>query len=240
MAKAKFYAVKEGRKKGIFLTWAECKSSISGYSGARFKSFPTCAEAEAFLDSTSSESCHTSFSPENLPENYAFVDGSFNPETFEYGYGGFLVSRGEKYVLQGSDFGELSSMRNVAGEIEGAMAAIVKAQELGITDLTIFYDYQGIAAWADGAWKTNKEGTKKYRDFVKKAREDMRIRFVKVAAHTGIEGNEKADRLAKEAVGLLDAEDEDSWEGISVNKEEFPDLERYYSFVHALSSEKST
>lgn len=32
---------------------------------------------------------------------YAFVDGSFNKATHTYGYGGFLVTEHEKYVLQG-------------------------------------------------------------------------------------------------------------------------------------------
>lgn len=47
MAKQKFYVVWEGNAPGIYLTWDECKKQVSGYSGARFKSFPTRAEAEA-------------------------------------------------------------------------------------------------------------------------------------------------------------------------------------------------
>lgn len=46
MAK-KFYVVWKGRKTGIFTTWAECKSLVDGFAGARYKSFPTQAEAEA-------------------------------------------------------------------------------------------------------------------------------------------------------------------------------------------------
>ncbi len=44
MAK-KFYAVKNGRKIGIFLTWNECKEQIDGFSSAVYKSFPTREEA---------------------------------------------------------------------------------------------------------------------------------------------------------------------------------------------------
>ena len=45
----KFYAVKKGLKTGIFRTWAECKESVDGYSGAVYKSFKTQQEAYAFL-----------------------------------------------------------------------------------------------------------------------------------------------------------------------------------------------
>lgn len=46
----KFYAVKRGRKTGIFTSWEECKNSIDGYKNAVFKSFNTHDEAEAFLN----------------------------------------------------------------------------------------------------------------------------------------------------------------------------------------------
>lgn len=38
MAK-KFYAVKVGKKPGIYETWAECQSQISGFSGAIYRGF---------------------------------------------------------------------------------------------------------------------------------------------------------------------------------------------------------
>ena len=45
----KFYAVKVGQTVGVFNNWAECQKSISGYSGADYKSFPTVEEAEAYI-----------------------------------------------------------------------------------------------------------------------------------------------------------------------------------------------
>ena len=46
MAKKKFYAVRQGRKTGMFLTWDECKKQVMGYPGAIYKSFGTEAEAK--------------------------------------------------------------------------------------------------------------------------------------------------------------------------------------------------
>jgi ribonuclease HI len=47
MAKSKFYVVWQGRKPGIYKTWAECLKQVNAFAGARYKSFETQAEAEA-------------------------------------------------------------------------------------------------------------------------------------------------------------------------------------------------
>lgn len=117
---------------------------------------------------------------------YAFVDGSFNPATNIYGCGEFLRTANNEYIIQESGFdAELATMCNVSGEILGAMAAASKAKELGLTSLHIYYDYQGIESWATGAWKTNKDGTKVYKEFMQSC--GLIIHFHKVKGHSGID-----------------------------------------------------
>ncbi len=244
----KFYAVKSGRKTGIFRTWSECQAATSGYPGALFKGFETADEADAYLGRTAygeaggggnsvsrdewkngknGESGGNSFgkgrgkdgvrsgkdgmkSPglDSIYEAdaYAFVDGSFNKKTGVYGYGGFLCRNdsGERTVLQGSGSdAEMAGMWNVAGEISGSMKAVELALKMGsIGSLAICYDYQGIESWAVGDWKRNKKGTEKYYLFMQEAMKKLDIRFVKVRGHSGVEGNEEADRLARQAAGI--------------------------------------
>ena len=50
MAKKKYYAVKRGKTPGIYLTWEDCRSQISGFSGAVYKGFETLEEAAAAVD----------------------------------------------------------------------------------------------------------------------------------------------------------------------------------------------
>ncbi len=205
----KFYAVRVGRAPGIYLSWDECKKNVDGFSGPVYKSFKTCAEAEEFMagigNSAGNEQAVDKSSAVTelgaLP--YAFVDGSYNMATKVYGYGGFLVHDGVREVLQGhGDDPEMASMRNVSGEVGGSMAAIRRAIELGIKELVIYYDYMGIEMWANGSWKRNKKGTIAYHDYIQSIKNDIKLHFVKVKGHSGVEGNEEADRLAKEAVGI--------------------------------------
>lgn len=206
---SKYYAVKKGKVPGIYLSWNDCKAMVDGYQGAVYKSFKTIEEAEKFItgekiiSGMKASGKNTSESGETC-STYAFVDGSFNKGTHTYGYGGFLVTDNEKYVLQGADNdAEMATMRNVAGEIKGAEAAVKKAIELGIKELVIYYDYMGIEMWATGAWKRNKAGTIAYHDYIMSVREQIKLTFVKVKGHSGVEGNEEADKLAKQAVGIL-------------------------------------
>ncbi len=193
-----YYAVKEGRTIGIYNTWSECESEVKGYPGAKFKKFSSEKEAQDFIgigkeDRALSQSL-------NIKEAIAYVDGSFDINTFNYSYGLVLIYEGEIETYSGKYNDELSSMRNVAGELKGARVAMEKAIDKGIDRIYLHYDYKGIEEWALGRWKTNKEGTRAYKTYYDSIVDRLEVVFVKVKAHSGVEYNELADKLAKDAL----------------------------------------
>lgn len=224
MAKKKFYAVKQGRKIGMFLTWDDCKKQVMGYPGAIYKSFGTREEAEAYLGVTGAQTgqkngtvdatertagiTRSVSSGNNKSENTEnaveiYVDGSYHAATKEFSYGMVVLVDGkeEKFSQKMTDT-ELAQMRNVAGEIKGSEAAMQYALDHKIPSIIIYHDYQGIASWCNGDWKANKPGTIAYREFYREASRKIKIQFRKVKGHSNDKYNDMVDQLAKEALGI--------------------------------------
>ena len=191
----KYYAVRNGRKIGIFLSWAECKSQVDGFSGAEYKSFTKKEDAEAYMGGNVTK--------EEVSDVVAYVDGSYNIETCEFSFGAVVFMYGEMMTFSEKfNDPELASMRNVAGEIKGAEFVMRYCLENDIDEVDIYYDYEGISAWAEGRWKTNKYGTIAYKEFYDEIKDRLKVKFVKVKGHSGDTYNDMADRLAKDALGI--------------------------------------
>ena len=134
----------------------------------------------------------------------AYVDGSYEKDSGVYGYGVVFIEKDgsiEEYFNSGKEE-SYQSMRNVSGEILGALKAAALAMEKDYSSLAIFHDYQGVASWAIGDWKCNKEKTIEYREKMLEYQRRLKISFYKVLAHSGDYFNERADILAKQAVGI--------------------------------------
>lgn len=212
--------MKSGRKPGIYRTWDECKRQVDGYRGAVYKGFATEDEALGFLggmaadsrkddkarDSREDKKNRTEQQTGGMPElregeAAAYVDGSYNVKTGLYACGVvfFCGGKEEHYNEKGED-AELARMRNVAGEILGAQRAMEMAVQKGVERLVIYHDYQGIASWCLGEWKTNREGTRAYKEYYDSLKGKLQINFCKVKGHSGNTWNDLADELAKELI----------------------------------------
>ena len=192
----KYYAVKKGRNPGIYTSWDSCLEEVKGYSGAISKSLKTLEDAIEFMAGIKEEL--------EIGENaaIAYVDGSYNQKLKVYGAGVVYISEGDEIELMKSFDDDYHIHRNVAGEVKASELAISKAIKDKKKQIVIYHDYQGIASWATGDWKTNNALTKSYKKFIDDAKKIIEIDFVKVKGHSNDKYNDRADGLAKQACGI--------------------------------------
>lgn len=209
---SKFYAVKSGRRVGIFNSWEVCQKQIAGYSGAVYKSFKTKEDAQQFINSTEAVVSTKKEESDGYKESckiVAYIDGSYSNDLKRYSAGVVLFDGEIRYELMDSGNDKsLLDMRNVAGELMGAIIAMdwIESKYNEAVELVLYYDYEGIERWANSEWKANKSGTKSYQIRVRAFRENHQLSFVKVKAHTGNRFNELADQLAKRAMKISSLE----------------------------------
>lgn len=148
-----YYVVKVGRSPGIYTSWEECKQQVSQYPNAVFKGFNNYSEAQNWLNENDTAKVSL------LKGMVAYVDGSYRADTKEYSCGMVVLKNDEVIYRFSKKYQDAAaSMRNVAGEISGAKAAMAYAIANNETSLTIYHDYEGIRAWCTGEWKAKNSG----------------------------------------------------------------------------------
>lgn len=208
----KVYAIKEGFdfkrnqkiENLIVNTWAECLGFVKGVKGAKYKSFEDINEAKKFLSDG-----EKLFRKENneYPMDclHIYVDGSYSTATEEYSYG--MVAMKDNVVLHiESGAGKNESARNIrqiAGELEGAVKGVQYALLNGEKRVVIFHDYAGICYHATGFWERREESSKVYYAKMNELiNSGIEVIFVKVDSHTGDLFNELVDEKCKEKLGI--------------------------------------
>lgn len=201
----KVYAVRKGLKTGVFQTWDECKQVIEGFSGAEYKGFTSLEDAQAYMNNENILDIHITKDKELASSSnsvISYIDGSYNSEINRYSFGCIIITPKDEIIKEsgcGSD-PEAILIRNVAGELQGALFVAKWAIAHGYSKLEIRHDYEGIAKWATGEWRAKNKITKLYKDKIEEYKKSLGISFTKVDAHTNNSLNDEADNLAKEAL----------------------------------------
>lgn len=206
MAK-KFYAVRAGRKTGIFASWAECNESVNGYSRAEYKSFDNKLDAESFLTNKPPKP-----KPSRSTGNYSvelYTDGAAKNNPGLAGAGFCIYKNNE---LQSAYYGgfeeqatnnrmELLAIKHSLIFIkpliqQGQSTALYSDSEYsvkGITKYSYKWKLKDFTTKA-GEKRPNHELMKWCHDFYNTHKANLHIEHVR--AHQGIEGNEIADRMS--------------------------------------------
>ena len=196
----------------IFDDWDIVKTYVNGVHGALYKSFNSYEVFGALYDvklfKTMFDTSESTPNINPIPNTLmCFVDGSYNEELNNYG-AGVVCLYNEQIVFADGFLGknqEAVKMRQIGGELLGAIQSCVYAKKNDYKNIVIFYDYQGVEKHATGQWKPENEFSKSYNqwmsDFIEKNPE-MTIKFQHVKAHDGNLYNEIADYFAKITVGI--------------------------------------
>ena len=204
---SKIYAVKVGRKKGIYYDWVECFKNISGYKNAVFKKFSNLEEAQQFLNNEIQENKN-----KNLNNINVYTDGS-------------CINNGKKTARAGIGiyFGE-NDKRNISAKYKdnpsnqrAELYAIIVAIKLlnpeeikksviihtdsmySINCVTKWY-----STWKRHNWVTSKKKPVKNLKLIKELYDlihTYNINLKHIRSHTNKKdvhsiGNQKADHLA--------------------------------------------
>lgn len=185
-------------------TWAECLAYVKGVKGAKYKSFESVDDANAYLNEGNRM---LKKSDENYPIDclHAYVDGSYNSSDARYSYGVVCVKNNVVEYIESKDEKGNSekNIRQIAGELKGAIKAVEYAISKGETKIVLFHDYEGIAHHATGAWERKEKSSMEYYDKMQKLMESgIEVIFVKVDSHTGDLFNELVDEKCKECLGI--------------------------------------
>lgn len=199
--KNKYYAIKKGEQTGIFeQPWDEVKWMVQGFQGAIYKGFPKLEDAETWFNDK----------PVVVEQDedtlIAYVDGSFNKDTGEYGCGVVLIfpcGKENELISFSGNNEKAKDMWNVAGELSASMRAMKEAKDRGYSKLIIHHDYEGVAKYCTNEYKAKKEMTKAYANWYENnIKEYVDVGFKWVKGHSNDEFNELADVLAKKSVGI--------------------------------------
>ena len=223
----KFYVVWSGRRTGVFTDWGATERAVDKYPGARFKSFPTRAEAEqAFARGSDAIPTKTAGRQKLTPpekerrsthvahrfEVSIYCDGACEPNPGNAG-SGIVVYRGGKlaelwyglYHPQGTNnTAELNALYHALNMAEAEITAGNTVEVCSDSAYSINCIRDWAPAWEKRGWKKANGEIKNLQiiqdSYAIYRRIADKVNLTHVAGHAGTEGNELADRMAMLAV----------------------------------------
>jgi ribonuclease HI len=224
----KFYVVWAGRQTGVFPDWATTHSLVDKFAGARFKSFPTRAEAEHAFKAGMPRRAFAPAKPANIRAPLAtdaakfdvqiYCDGACEPNPGNAGSGMAIYRKGlvtqlwyGLYNPTGTNnTAELTALHQAMLFAEQEIATGASVQILSDSSYAISCISKWATGWEKRGWKRT-GGDIKNLELIKAAYAlyssiQSQLTLTHVSAHVGTEGNELADRMAMNAVLNMTAE----------------------------------
>ncbi|WP_105956491.1 ribonuclease H family protein [Apilactobacillus quenuiae] len=219
MAKKKYYAVKKGRKPGIYNSWAETQKQVSGFSGAQFKSFSTKEKAQLFIKPNDSKR------PNKISEIIIYTDGGSRNHGNKLGqhvksndsaaWAYLINNNGQKYSNSAGEFGATNNKMEVLGLVNAL--DYLNKKDLNNCNIDAILDSKyvlnainnkWIYGWKKRGWrKSNGEVIKNKTEFIELdslLSKFPNIHFYWTKGHSNDEGNNFVDHLLNKTMDDLE------------------------------------
>ena len=224
-----FYAVANGRNKGIFLNWNDCHTSVKGYSNAVFKKFKTRRQAEDYMKFSAQDAnlaAQRNLQKKAREETSSFSSEVFRPDYYVYTDGACANNGKENAVAGIGIFFGAGDVRNVSQRIKGKqtnntaeLTALIKTYPIIENDIingkkvTIVsdseYALKCISTYGEKcyqkSWNVGIPNKELVKQGYKLYKDKPTIHFMHIRSHTNKKdvhsiGNENADKLATDAI----------------------------------------
>jgi ribonuclease HI len=149
--KTKFYVVWNGRQKGIFASWEDCKKQVDGFEGAKYKSYESEIEATKAFAANAPNFFATkkTSSGVKIEKNTKIITPSIcvdaacsgNPGKMEYQ--GVDTRTGEHLFHQGP----FPDATNNVGEFLALVHGLAYLQKHNLADMPIYSDSRNAILW---------------------------------------------------------------------------------------------
>ena len=148
----KYYAVRKGRKIGVFTDWLEVKTLIDRFPKAEYKSFFFQAEALDYLNQSVVTHLDSITQEANTYELYVFGGYEVLEKTSFYSV--LIINPNKEILFQlGHHQQEESNVPGFHAELMAIIKGLAWLQTNKIKEVTIHYNYEGVQKWVTKEWE---------------------------------------------------------------------------------------
>lgn len=209
-----YYAVKRGRRKGVFKNLDSCMAQVKGYPEAVFKRCSSLEEAQNFI-------YENSISVLKPTDCSAYICGEFEPLSrmyvasveFTHNKSGkienilkvfntpenhdkilFTIKNSFTVNVCENDFADLGES---CGEVMAAILAINYALSNGYKSITLFHTLACVGAWPLNIWSADTQQATAYKRYFNSVKDRIDVQFFKISSESDRERVEKMRNIAK-------------------------------------------
>jgi ribonuclease HI len=206
MAKTKYYAVHIGRKTGVVKEWSKCEKYIKGYTNAKYKAFPNQESALYFVEHGVLPNLADIESNVSFDADFTiYIDSSCKGNPGPSAVGIVIYEVNSLYKVACGKY--LQTSTNNRAELMSLHEALKISKRIvkGGHKVIIYTDSMYSLSSTDKWYRDSSETKNNRREHGELIRAIFQLRlelkdFVKVShvkAHSGIKGNELADKAAR-------------------------------------------